>query len=199
MCNVLSLLPLHPSLPPPYTNCFILTLTEISTQETMEERSKAIRGDIQILNLTRNTFSELKGNIFFSGKLVNLQRIYMSRGKTYSPNNGISFQILLPTSPFCSSFSCDFFPPSVFHQGTFLHACQLDEPSILSANSLQTLTFTDTLFFCLMSSHDPLHHSPSRHSLPFTIFFTMLHYILHYSALSLPHLLNSSLLLYLST
>jgi len=48
-------------------------------QETTEERSKGIRGDIQILNLTRNTFSELRGNIFFLGKLVNLQRIYMSR------------------------------------------------------------------------------------------------------------------------
>ena len=51
------------------------------SQESHEEESKGIRADIQILNLTSNSFRELKANVFFLAKLVNLQRIYMSKGK----------------------------------------------------------------------------------------------------------------------
>lgn len=46
-------------------------------QESPLEKSS----DIQILNLTQNTLGELKGKAFQEANLVNLQRIYLRRGK----------------------------------------------------------------------------------------------------------------------
>ena len=46
-------------------------------QESPPEKSS----DIQILNLTQNTLGEVKGKAFQEANLVNLQRIYLRRGK----------------------------------------------------------------------------------------------------------------------
>lgn len=47
--------------------------------ESLQETEKKIRSDIQILNMTRNTFTHLKNNIFLNAKMVNLQRIYFKK------------------------------------------------------------------------------------------------------------------------
>lgn len=50
-------------------------------EEDFDERQKSKRSDIQVLNLTRNTFSTLKSNMFYSANLVNLQRLYLKKGE----------------------------------------------------------------------------------------------------------------------
>ena len=55
--------------------------TSLPDEDSILEKEKSKRSDIQILNLTQNTFSTLKSNIFYSANLVNLQRIFLKRGK----------------------------------------------------------------------------------------------------------------------
>lgn len=38
--------------------------------------------EIQVINLTENTFLELKREMFFNVHLINLQRIYLRKGKS---------------------------------------------------------------------------------------------------------------------
>lgn len=62
-------------------DCGSRGFTAAIPEEDSTEKEKSRRTDIQVLNLTRNTFSSLKSNIFYSAHLVNLQRVYLKKGE----------------------------------------------------------------------------------------------------------------------
>lgn len=56
----------------------------LSFLQALPEQEKHLP-DIQVINLTKNSITDLKKEIFYSARLINLQRIYLRRGKNSPP------------------------------------------------------------------------------------------------------------------